>query len=170
MLYLARLGKKQYAKKMVRQAERARDVGQQALGILGGAQAKKYLKAQKKKRGDGPAYLGLDIALFNTGSAGSWKKVQKTLDKRPGKNLGKLAFLRGNKSASRTVVRYLKKNARKWKKSDEDLYALSVAVRAQLGDKERSKKSRSFWIVLRKTFERPLYAGLVVIGGMCGAT
>ena len=142
MLYLARRGKKEYEKKMIRQSERARSVGPISLGILGSKKAKAHLKSLKKEKGDGPAYFALDVANYIAGDAKSWKKIQETMTKRstPDRgNFATLAFIGAKPKKAKKVISFLKKNEKKWKKERKERAAMSVAVRAQLGDKSAIK-------------------------------
>ncbi len=143
MLYLARQGRKDMGKKMVRQVERAREPGLHALGILGGKEAKGYLTDLRESQGEGQAYVARDVALVNAGDKKAWKSVEATLTRsaRPNKSaLKAVAFLAGNKKAAKKAIKFLSKHAKAWKKEDADTHALSVAVRAQLGDKKAIKE------------------------------
>ncbi len=136
MLYLAKRGRKDTSKAMIRQAERGREPALHALGLLGTPEAVKYLSGLRESEGDGPAYIARDVALANAGDKKAWKDIEATLTRsaRPDKSaLFAMGFLTGN--AAKPGAAMLAKHAKAWKKESAETHALSVAIRAQLGDK-----------------------------------
>lgn len=137
MLYLARRGKQDAVKSMIRQVERARDPGLQAIGILGGKDALAFLTGLRDQEGEGPAYMARDVALVNAGDKKAWKDVEATLNRnaRPDRQvLAQLGYLSTNPAAAKQAVKFLQGKAKAWQKENLEMYGLSVAIRTQLGD------------------------------------
>lgn len=141
LLYLAKRGRKDTVKTMIRQAERGREPALHALGLLGGPDALKYLGGLREKNGEGPAYIARDVALANAGDKKAWKSIEANLARsaRPDRSaLNAMGFLSGG--AAKQGAGLLARFAKAWKKENEAMYALSVAIRAQLGDKAALKE------------------------------
>ena len=139
LLYLARLGKAEHAGKAIRQVERARNIGLIGLGLLGGAEVKTYLADLKEKSGDGPAYVAIDLAQVLAGNDKSWAKVEAILGAvgSPAReHITMVGFLAARPAAAKKAAAFLKKQAPRWKKESADRHAMSVAIRAQLGEAE----------------------------------